>query len=1254
MPAIMLTSLSRKFLVQKLHDRRYKLFRAEFAALNLERVEKFSIITAVATTVFALLPNLAFWIFRPDLKLLNIPSLLFLEGSLTCFMLLFYTVARAEKGNSDVKKKILLVKAFISTALLHALLISLLVFEEPGAVPVFLLTCCSLMTCLYWPTRRLLLFIGLGEILFILSHQLLYDQGAIFYVYLMGQLVFLCIFCFISRTVLELKIRDFESAAKIDAQSEQIQAKNKRLRITEHALASLHKNNHPGIFRLESSKGFTYVNDHFAKMMGFASATELIMQGKAFTFISQHELDALARKLNQQGFAEGLEVEASRIDGSRFWMQFNCSVRADEGSGELIYEGSAQDISHQKKALQNALDNAAKLEQAEKVANAGFYEIDISTSRFSFSAGYCEILGITAQEDISLNDYLHYIHPQDRAEVRQVLLQAIMRGEGYSLDYRVKGQNEEWKHLISNGKVLQNDRGKDLKILGSVQDVSLLRQQQDALEQSQAIIRTAFNNNNHFGIYIFDHEFKILEFNQECARKLKQWLGIDLQKGADVRTTLRPVTAETFIPIFRKALAGESVHGEFMLMEGTPHEIWADVFVGPVRNAQDEVIGAVLMAADISARKRNETLLRNLSLVASHTDNAVMISDQKHRVEWVNEAFVRNTGYGLEEILGIFPKEFMVSEQTDPETLQQLNSCLRQGKPFNNEILLRNRNNEQKWVHLAINPVIGSGGEVEKFVSVYTDITERKIIEQELRSAKEAAEHSAEIKDYFLSTVSHELRTPLNAVIGLAYHLLENDPRPDQADDLSILKFSAENLLSLINDILDLSKIEAGKIQIEHVDFNLKDILNSLKHSFQAQTESKGLDFKLYLHDNVPHELEGDSVRLIQIITNLLSNAIKFTHQGIIQIEIKAEAKQKDWLMLEVEVTDSGIGIPEDKLQSIFNKFEQATSSTNYTYGGTGLGLAITKQLVEIQGGNIWVKSTEGKGSCFGFTIPYKRSAKTDLQPLAYTYRTDPQKDLSQLYILMAEDNQINQAVAGKFLQSWGICYDIAENGAEAVKMARLKAYDIILMDLQMPEMDGFEATHRIRNLQEHDYSQTAIIAITAAGIAGIEQKVTEAGLSDMVLKPFKPETLLNKLNQYCPYLKESLNGMHKPQNNPPLNLDLSGVLEVAGGDKSFLQELINLYIRQFTDTPVEIRSAVQEQDRLQLRRIFHKLRPSVLMLKIDEMTLLGESIHQQLHDETQSFSAIEPLLDKYIGQMESLKQKLQLQAEAEKLVLDT
>jgi PAS domain S-box-containing protein len=1247
----MFTKLSRSFIPPQLADRRYNRFQANFVVLNLARVEKFSLVTAIALSVFVLIPNVLMALFWAESKIEGFSNLLFLEVSAACFMLLCYGAARQLKETRPLKPKNLLVKGFIVVCLLHALLISLAVHESPAAVPVFLLSCCALMTGLYWPTRRILLFIGLGEGLFLLLHYYLYQEPALFHTQFIGELTFLIIFFFISRSMLELKLRDLENEAKIEAQRAQLIADSQRLRMTEHALSSLNRSTHQGVFILERTKGFTYVNDTLAAILGFATATDLLALGRNYSFISQPELDTIAFKVNQQGFVEGLEVEASRRDGSRIWVQISCSVRTDPTSGDLIYEGRAADISHKKKALQQALENAAKLEQAEKIAHTGFYEIDISTTHFSYSAGYCAILGISAQESIHLNDHLEYIHPQDRSEARQVLLQAILRGEGYTLNYRVATPAGDWKYLISRGRIIQNDKGKDFKILGTVQDVTQLRQQQLALEQSQAIIRAAFDHNHHFGLYIFDTNYKILNYNQEGIRRTRRQHGVDLTKISDIRNLLNPLSAQTFIPAFKKALAGQNVRFEYKHADHNHPETWNEIFVGPVRNAQEEVIGAIMMSADITERKQNEELLANLSLVASRTDNAVMISDRKYRVEWINEAFARTTGYSLEEIHGHYPKEFMVSEATDTATLDRLKNCLLRASPFSDEILLRNRQNEQKWVQLTINPVLNAEGIVERFVSVYTDLSERKAFEQELRKAKEVAEHSAEIKEYFLSTVSHELRTPLNAVIGMAYHLLQNNPRADQFDDLNILKFSAENLLSLINDILDLSKIEAGKIRIDSVQFNLRDILNSLKHTFQTQTKAKGLYFSIKLQEGVPHELVGDPVRLIQIMTNLLSNAIKFTHTGQVVVTINATPQPNEQYLLQVEVKDSGIGIAEEQLEAIFEKFEQASNSV---YGGTGLGLAITKQLVELQAGSLWVKSTPGKGSCFGFSIPYRKSSKTDLKPLAYTFGSESDKDLSKLQVLMAEDNLINQAVAGKFLLSWGIRYDVAENGRIALSMAAEKKYDLILMDLQMPEMDGFEATQQIRQLQEQDYSKTPIIAITAAGISGIEDKLRFAGFTDMVLKPFKPESLHYKLSYYCTHSKETPSLMNKPlaANTSTLTLNLSGVFEVAGGDKAFLEELINLYIRQFSEIPLEIRQAQAVGDQQQLRRIFHKLRPSILMLKLEDMAQLGENIHQLLHDSQASMDALHPMLEQYLSMMEVLKKKLIRQAETDQLAV--
>ena len=358
--------------------------------------------------------------------------------------------------------------------------------------------------------------------------------------------------------------------------------------------------------------------------------------------------------------------------------------------------------------------------------------------------------------------------------------------------------------------------------------------------------------------------------------------------------------------------------------------------------------------------------------------------------------------------------------------------------------------------------------------------------------------------------MSHEIRTPMNAVIGLTHLLLQENPRQDQLDNLQTLKFSAENLLSLINDILDFSKIEAGKIEFEKISFKLIDLVNSIKHSMQYKAEEKGIKLKLEVDEGIPANVKGDPTRLAQVLNNLVSNAVKFTSKGYVKVSIRNLGQDGEGIKLRFSVRDTGIGIPEKKLSSIFESFSQASSSTTREYGGTGLGLAITKKLLELCGSTIEVKSKENVGTEFAFDL--RLELPDSSEKVAKTYVTE---DLAEQNwsgnILLAEDNKVNVKIACKFLKKWGLEVDVAENGLVAVELAKNKKYDLVLMDLQMPVMDGYEATKRIRGM----YPDIPIIALTASALLEVKAEAIAAGMSDYASKPFNPTELRKKINQF-------------------------------------------------------------------------------------------------------------------------------------------
>lgn len=417
-----------------------------------------------------------------------------------------------------------------------------------------------------------------------------------------------------------------------------------------------------------------------------------------------------------------------------------------------------------------------------------------------------------------------------------------------------------------------------------------------------------------------------------------------------------------------------------------------------------------------------------------------------------------------------------------------------------------------KWVRSIGIPIVEDGKTV-KVMGAVTDISERKLVELELLKAKQIAEEAAYAKQQFLSNMSHEIRTPLNAVIGMTHLLLQEDPNPEQVENLGILKFSGENLLSLINDILDYSKIESGKIEFEQIDFNLAELVNNIKQGQILHAEEKGIYLKARIDSDIPQVVVGDPVRLTQILNNLISNAIKFTNEGSVMIQLSLLKKSDDSIEINFVVSDTGIGIDPELKDYIFESFTQASADTTRKFGGTGLGLAITKRLISLQGGNIQLESILGEGSTFSFNLIFGKSTKKS----AYHY-VGPLHDFISLAgykVLLVEDNEINIMVASKFMQKWGLEVDYAMTGLEAVEKVKANHYHLVLMDLQMPLMDGYTASKIIRSLPEKRLKELPIVALTASVLAEIGKKVIDAGMNDHLSKPFNPTELYSKITQY-------------------------------------------------------------------------------------------------------------------------------------------
>ena len=619
----------------------------------------------------------------------------------------------------------------------------------------------------------------------------------------------------------------------------------------------------------------------------------------------------------------------------------------------------------------------------------------------------------------------------------------------------------------------------------------------------------------------------------------------------------------------------------------------------------------MIVARDVTAQKLLSQY--SLSLIEASLDPLVTINTEG-KITDMNEATVNITGISREKLIGSDFFDYFTEQQMAREVYQEV---FAKGSVADSPLTLRHKNGKLTDVLFNGSVYKDDRGNVLGVVIVARDITDQKAIATELQEAKKAAElatvvaeeakikaeratliaeNAMKAKQQFLSNMSHEIRTPMNAIIGFTKVVLRTDLMDKQREYLEAIKTSGDALIVLINDILDLAKVDAGKMTFESTPFKMAASLSAMVHVFETKVQEKNLKLVTEYDKKIPKVLLGDSVRLHQIILNLVSNAVKFTSVGQITVSVRLVYESEKDVIIEFAVKDTGIGIAENKLDNVFENFQQASSGTSRLYGGTGLGLAIVKQLVEQQGGIVHVKSQVDVGSTFSFTLSFgKTKAEVELESELMEFDSKTKN----LNVLVVEDIALNQLLMKTLLEDYGFGCDIAMNGRFAIEKLATQTYDIILMDLQMPEMNGFEATEYIRNTLK---SKVPIIALTADVTTVDLAKCMSVGMNDYIAKPVDERLLYNKivgLVKRKVVFKETVKKEDSfTKKLKYVNLDY--LTHLTKAKRSLMMEMMSLYLAKTPLLIEEMKTSLHTHDWAGLSTAVHNLIPSFSVVGID------------------------------------------------------
>ncbi|HEX8507767.1 MAG TPA: ATP-binding protein [Hymenobacter sp.] len=871
------------------------------------------------------------------------------------------------------------------------------------------------------------------------------------------------------------------------------------------------------------------------------------------------------------------------------WLE-NQSLR--QKIGEL--EARLRDEGLMRQALREKLAKRQRfLDRVTRAVPATLYVYNLATKTDVFlNERLYQVLAYSSAEIRRLKPHLleSLLHPYDkrRLPMHHEKLRKAPAGTPVQMELRLLARDGQWKWFRVQDTVFRRDaQGEALELLGSIQDIN---EEKDFTEKliGQKEFYESILNNVPAGISVFDVAQTLLFVNQRevpDAGINQQVTGRDHAAYCHAQQW-NPATMALHHKQFQRALASqqEVTWEETQVSDAADPVHYLRKFY-PVVNEQSQVTYLIGYGTDITPRKHIEQQLANqqefVRQVIEANPNPISVQDAAGKFILANDAYATLYGTSVEELL---------AQAVPAGSLQEDLDLLATGASLSFEARHTRPNGQDAWYHTTKKPFSRPDG-TRYLLTIAADITD-------LNRARVAAEDSVRTKEIFLANMSHEIRTPMNGIVGLSRLLKKQSSTPEQGEYLDLILSNAESLLVVINDILDFAKIESGKVDLETLSFDVAETVYNTTKSLAFLAEAKGLVLQAEVHDDPLPVVEGDPVRLNQVLVNLINNAIKFTSAGQVTVTVGVNHHEAGVVHLQFCVEDTGIGISPDKFDKVFKSFGQANNSIARLYGGTGLGLAICKNLIELQGGRIWLDSQPGQGSRFYFTLPYRISEQVPRLPAPP--QELPAGLLQGLRVLLVEDNPVNAFLARALLQSWEVEAEVASDGKQAVAMADVTSYDLILMDIQMPRMNGVEAAAYLRRLPGPN-QHTPIIGLTANAMKSDLDSYTQAGFMDCLVKPYHENSLYLVIAQNTARSVAGWQPAEVPAPVPAAPVYGFEGLGRLAHDAGFIRKMQQLFVDTVPNQLEQLRQAVNLHDWPAATLLVHTLKSTYGNLQVDE-----------------------------------------------------